>query len=56
MAWEDTNKHHIQLLIDNDDWVAARNCLRAYINEKGEDYWAVNQLKLVEDHLNDERQ
>jgi hypothetical protein len=53
MAWEDTNRDHIELLIQNEDWVTARNCLKAYIRLRGEDYWAKNMLKLVEDHLKD---
>lgn len=53
MAWEDTNRSHIDVLIENEEWIAARNCLRAYISENGEDYWAKNTLELVEDHLKD---
>lgn len=34
MAWEDTNKSYIEALIDNKNWVAAYNCLLAYIDEK----------------------
>ena len=53
MAWEDTNRSHIDVLIENEEWIAARNCLRAYISENGADYWAKNTLKLVENHLKD---
>ena len=53
MAWEYTDKNHILTLIDLEKWTAARNCLRAYIAENGEDKWAKNLMKLVEDHLND---
>lgn len=53
MAWEDTHKSYIEALIDNENWIAAYNCLLAYIDEKGEDYWAKNYIKLVRDHLND---
>lgn len=53
MAWEDTNKDHIEILINNKDWVTAYNCLTAYIDQNGDDYWAKNFLKLVQSHLND---
>lgn len=53
MAWEDTNRNHIELLIQNGNWKEAYSCLKAYIEEYGEDYWAKNFLKLVEDHLSD---
>ena len=54
MAWEDTNRSYIEALIDQRKWCEAYNCLRAYIKEKGEDYWAKNYLKLVEDNLRDQ--
>lgn len=53
MAWEDTNKHYIEMLIENQNWIAAYNCLVAYIDEKGEDYWAKNYMMLVKAHLDD---
>ena len=53
MAWEDTNKSYIEALIDQKKWREAYNCLRAYIKKNGEDYWAKNFLKLVEDSLRD---
>ncbi len=53
MAYEDTDRSYIETLINNKQWVAAYNCLMAYIDEKGEDYWAKSYLKLVKDHLND---
>ena len=51
MAWEDTEKQHIELLIDLKKWVEAYNCLHAYIDKYGEDYWAKNQMALVKDKL-----
>ena len=51
MAYEDTNKSYIELLIDNENWKAAYAALKAYIDKYGEDYWAKNQLALVESHL-----
>lgn len=51
MPWEDTEKDHIQLLIDNRDWLSAYNCLRAYIEKYGEDSWAKNQMALVKSNL-----
>ena len=53
MAWEDINKNYIELLIENRDWVTAYNCLVAYIDENGEDYWAKNYMELVKAHLDD---
>lgn len=47
MPWEDTNKSHIELLIENKNWTAAYNALQAYIQKNGEDYWAKNLLALV---------
>lgn len=51
MAWEDTNRSHIELLIENGDWNAAFAALNAYIDKNGLDSWAKNWLKLVEDKL-----
>ena len=51
MPYEDTNKSHIELLVDNKNWDAAYAALRTYIQNKGEDYWAKNMLALVESHL-----
>lgn len=51
MAYEDTNKSYIELLIDNKNWQAAYSALKAYIDKNGEDYWAKNYLALVESHL-----
>lgn len=51
MAWEDTNKSYIKSLIDNKEWEYAYNCLLAYIEKYGEDYFAKNAMKLVEDSL-----
>lgn len=51
MAWEDTEKHYIELLIDQRKWQEAYNCLRAYIDKYGEDYWAKNQMALVKNKL-----
>lgn len=51
MAWEDTEKHYIEALIDQRKWQEAYNCLRAYIDKYGEDYWAKNQMALVRDKL-----
>lgn len=51
MAYEDTNKSYIETLIDNRNWVAAYNALRAYIAKNGEDYWAHNMMALVKSHL-----
>ena len=51
MPWEDTNKSHIELLINNKDWTAAYNALRAYIEKNGEDYWAKNTMALVKSHI-----
>lgn len=51
MPWEDENKSYIELLISNGDYETAYRCLQAYIADKGEDYWAKNTLRLVEDKL-----
>jgi len=51
MPWEDTEKSYIESLIDQRRWKEAYNCLRAYIEKHGEDYWAKNMLKLVEDSM-----
>lgn len=51
MAWEDTNKGHIELLIENQKWREAYNALQAYIRDKGEDYWAKSNLALVKSNL-----
>lgn len=51
MAWEDTQRDHIEMLIDQRKWKEAYNCLRAYINKYGEDKWAKNQMALVKDNL-----
>ena len=51
MPWEDTEKQHVELLIDLKKWVEAYNCLRAYIDKYGEDYWAKAQMALVKDKL-----
>ena len=51
MAYEDTNKSYIEALIDNKNWTAAYNCLRAYIEKNGEDYWAKSMMALVKSHL-----
>lgn len=53
MAYEDTNRGHIELLIANENWKAAYRALKAYIAERGADYWAKNSLALVEDKLRD---
>lgn len=54
-VWEDTSKSHIEILINNENWYAAQACLLAYIEKYGEDYWAKNFLKLVEDKLSSEK-
>ncbi len=51
MPYEDVNKSYIEILIANQDWQAAYNALQAYIDLKGEDYWAKSQLALVEAKL-----
>ena len=51
MAYEDINKSHIELLINNEAWDAAYAALLAYIDINGEDYWAKNYLALVKSHL-----
>ena len=51
MPYEDTNKSHIELLIDNENWKAAYTALIAYIDKHGEDYWAKNSLALVKANL-----
>ena len=51
MAWEDTEKDYIELLIDQKKWQEAYNCLVAYIGKNGEDSWAKNQMALVKDNL-----
>ena len=51
MPWEDIEKKHIELLIDQKKWLEAYNCLLAYIENYGEDYWAKNQMALVKDNL-----
>lgn len=51
MAYEDTSKSYIEILIENKQWVSAYNCLQAYINEYSEDRWAKNMLALVKDNL-----
>ena len=51
MAYEDTNKSYIELLIENRNWKAAYSALMAYINKNGEDYWAKNFLALVKSNL-----
>lgn len=48
MAWEDTYKTHIEILIDNKEWISAYNSLLAYIDEHSKDYWAKSTLSLVE--------
>lgn len=53
MEYEDRTKHYIEILIDNENWVAAHNGLIAYIRINGKDSWAENYLALVEAHLND---
>lgn len=52
MPYEDINRGYIELLISNGDWQAAYNALQAYIDIKGKDYWAKNQLALVQSKLN----
>ena len=51
MAWEDTQRGYIQILIDQREWTAAYNALIAYIDKYGEDYWAKNNLALVKANL-----
>lgn len=51
MAYEDTNKGYIEMLIDNKNWKAAYTALLAYIDKNGEDYWAKNYLALVKSNL-----
>lgn len=51
MAYEDREKHYIETLVDQKKWLEAYNCLRAYIDNYGEDYWAKNMKKLIEDNL-----
>lgn len=51
MAYEDTTKSYIEMLIDNKEWIAAYNCLLAYIEEHGNDYWAKNRMALVKDNM-----
>ena len=51
MAYEDTNKSYIELLIENRNWKAAYSALKAYIDKNGEDYWAKNFLALVKSNL-----
>ena len=51
MAYEDTQRTHIELLIENKQWTAAYAALNAYINKYGKDYWAQNMLALVKDKL-----
>lgn len=51
MPWEDTNRSYIETLIDTGRYEEAYNCLLAYIDEKGKDYWAENMLALVEAKL-----
>lgn len=51
MSWEDTNKSHIELLIENKDWHAAYAALQAYIQKNGEDYWAKSYLALVKSKI-----
>lgn len=51
MPWEDTNRGHIENLIDSQNWTAAYTALLAYIEKNGEDYWAKGFLALVKSHL-----
>ena len=53
MAYEDINRGHIELLINNENWKAARRALMAYMDERGPDYWSKNMLAKVDDHLQD---